>query len=284
MADDKKPTCFVISPIGDPDTPERKRADQFLQYVVKEGIGHRFQVVRADDIAEPGMVTSQIVQYLITSELVVADLTDRNPNVMYELAIRHATQKPFVQCMARGQSLPFDIGQQRTIFFDIHDLDSVSQCKRSLVGAVEAALQQEFTDTPVGRLLDIGEFEAETPKDEILSKVLGRLDAIEAKLDRPRSWADLGEGSHMLPAGLVTSMREQVQPDAIPLSPLARQVLDIAATYLKTQPDYTAFVDEVVGHVQDSGLSNIRVPRLLKYAGRSPYFVIQGDRISLKKE
>ena len=49
------------------------------------------------------------------ADLVVADLTDHNPNVFYELAIRHALQLPLVQLIDSAQDLPFDIKAMRTV-------------------------------------------------------------------------------------------------------------------------------------------------------------------------
>jgi hypothetical protein len=49
-----------------------------------------YDTIRADQIAKPGIITSQVIQHLLDDPLVVADLTGWNPNVFYELAIRHA--------------------------------------------------------------------------------------------------------------------------------------------------------------------------------------------------
>jgi hypothetical protein len=54
--------------------------------------------------------------------LVVADLTDGNANVSYELALRHVVGKPVVQMVAKGQQIPFDVMDTRTISFDINEV------------------------------------------------------------------------------------------------------------------------------------------------------------------
>ena len=103
MTDEK--TCFVISPIGEPDSDTRKRADQILKHVVKPAVGEcGYTAVRADEIDKPGIITSQVIQRVVTDPLVIADLTERNPNVFYELAIRHALRKPLVQLIKQGRA------------------------------------------------------------------------------------------------------------------------------------------------------------------------------------
>jgi hypothetical protein len=80
----------------------------------------------------PGVITSQVLTAVADSDLVVADLTDHNPNVFYELAIRHAVQRPVVQLIDAAQELPFDVANMRTIYVDIHDLDSAEDERTEL--------------------------------------------------------------------------------------------------------------------------------------------------------
>ena len=126
--------CFVISPLGEPDSETRKRSDQVLKYVVRPAVEScGYSAVRADKIDKPGMITSQVIQHVVDDALVVADLTERNPNVFYELAIRHALRKPFVQIIRKGDTIPFDVANSRTIYVDHTDLDSVHTAKDDIV-------------------------------------------------------------------------------------------------------------------------------------------------------
>ncbi len=90
------------------------------------------------------MITSQIIEQLLESKLVIADLTNNNPNVFYELAIRHITQKPYIQMIKCGQKIPFDINGMRTIFFDI-DLEQAENAKVELRTQIESVSEGEFT-------------------------------------------------------------------------------------------------------------------------------------------
>ncbi|GAA1306351.1 hypothetical protein GCM10009610_18710 [Pseudonocardia xinjiangensis] len=104
---------------------------------------------------QSGTITSQIIDGLLQSDLVIADLTDHNPNVFYELAIRHAVAKPFIQLIAEGQTLPFDIQGLRTIFLDHRDLDSVHEAKETLVGMVGSMRNGKPVETPLTYTLNL---------------------------------------------------------------------------------------------------------------------------------
>jgi hypothetical protein len=114
-----KKTCFIIGPIGPTGSPQREHANTFLKYIVEPCAAlaecDYADPVRADLIAEPGQITTQIIEHLLHDDLVLADLTDHNPNVFYELSLRHAIGKPVVQL--GGIPLPFDIYASRTIPF-----------------------------------------------------------------------------------------------------------------------------------------------------------------------
>src|ERR1043166_10028507 len=84
-------TCFVAMPIKRDGTEEYAHFmaiyDQGIKPVVaKSG----YQIVRADEVQKTGAITRDVVQWLATADLVIVDLTDLNPNVFYELGVRHA--------------------------------------------------------------------------------------------------------------------------------------------------------------------------------------------------
>ena len=62
MADNSEKTCFVIAPIGEPESNIRKRSDQVLKYIIRPAVEScGYKVVRADEIPEPGIITNQII-------------------------------------------------------------------------------------------------------------------------------------------------------------------------------------------------------------------------------
>lgn len=115
--------CFVLSPIGEEGSEYRKHADLVLSSLIEPALAQLdLKAVRADKISVPGMITGQIMEHIARAKLVIADLSYGNPNVYYELALRHAVRKPFVQLIRTADKLPFDVGQYRTVTIDMTDI------------------------------------------------------------------------------------------------------------------------------------------------------------------
>jgi hypothetical protein len=104
-----KKKCFVICPFGADNTPERKRSDDVVKLINEALKPLGYETYRTLDNESTGSITSRIVNELISADLVIADLTDLNPNVFYELAIRHCTGKPFIHIAQEETEIPFDI-------------------------------------------------------------------------------------------------------------------------------------------------------------------------------
>jgi hypothetical protein len=121
---DMPKTCFVIGPIGNPETDIRTNSDDLIRYIIApcpalKELGYD-DPIRADQLSEPGRITSQIIKFLMEADLVIADMTTNNPNVYYELSLRHALGKPVIHMALEGTSLSFDIRDNRTIFYTMH--------------------------------------------------------------------------------------------------------------------------------------------------------------------
>jgi len=147
--------CFYITPIGEEGSEHRKHSDLFLSSLVEPALEQfQMKVVRADAIDKPGTITSQIIEYLIKSRLVIADLSFHNPNVFYELAIRHAARLPVVQIIRSADRIPFDLSQSRTIKIDTTDIYSLVPrleiYKSEIASQVRRALDDpDSVDNPI---------------------------------------------------------------------------------------------------------------------------------------
>lgn len=179
--------CFVISPIGEPDSDTRKRSDQVLKHVIRPAATScGYKAVRADEIDKPGMITSQVIQHVVNDALVIADLTERNPNVFYELAIRHALRKPLVQIIRKGEAIPFDVAGTRTIYVDHKDLDSVEAAKNEIIEQIKA-LEKDSSDieTPISVSLDLQLLrQSDKPEERSLADLVAAVVDLRASLSR----------------------------------------------------------------------------------------------------
>jgi hypothetical protein len=111
--------AFFIAPIGDEGSESRDHSDMMLGALVEKALeGLSLTVVRADKIGKPGMISAQVIEYILKSAVVVADLSYHNPNVFYELAHRHVTDLPTVHLIRAEDRIPFDIAGFRTITID----------------------------------------------------------------------------------------------------------------------------------------------------------------------
>lgn len=182
---EKEKLCFVIAPIGDEGSEIRHRSDQVLKHIITPAANEcGYETVRADKISEPGMITSQVIQHLIEDTLVIADLTGRNPNVFYELAIRHAIKKSIVQIIQIGEPIPFDVAQSRTIQVDHHDLDSVARCREELVKQI-LSVEEDPTDvdTPISTAVDLQSLrQSENPLAKSSADIISMLQDIRSKI------------------------------------------------------------------------------------------------------
>jgi hypothetical protein len=148
-------TCFYISPIGEDDSEHRHHADLFLGSLVEPALEEfHLKVVRADKIGKPGMITAQILEYIFKSKLVIADLSYHNPNVFYELSLRHVCRLPTVQIIRKCDKIPFDLDQFRTVKIDTTDIftmvPNLQTYKTEIAAQVRMALKDpDSVDNPV---------------------------------------------------------------------------------------------------------------------------------------
>ena len=173
--------CFVISPIGEAESETRKRSDQVLRHIIRPAVEEcGYKAVRADEIDKPGIITSQVIQHVVSDPLVIADLSETNPNVFYELAIRHAIKKPLVQIIQKGERIPFDIAGTRTIHFDHRDLDSVDEAKKGIIEQVKWVEQNPSDiETPISLSLDLQVLrQSEDPENRSLAEIVALINSM----------------------------------------------------------------------------------------------------------
>jgi hypothetical protein len=181
-------TCFVISPIGEKGSATRTRADLVFEFVIQKALNTTFEIERADRLSEPGLITNQIIDRVINADLVIADLSERNPNVFYELAIRHIARKPYIHIIAHDEDIPFDNAGVRAIKVDVQDLRSVEDATNELRAQVESAMSGKI-ESPISIAINLQEIKSSGDEDKIaLSALINQVSFMNSRISEIRNF------------------------------------------------------------------------------------------------
>lgn len=234
----EKKVCFVIAPIGEPDSETRRRSDQILKHVVTPAAKEcGYDPIRADKISEPGIITTQVIQHIVEDPLVLADLTDQNPNVFYELAIRHAIKKPLVQIIKEGEQIPFDVAGTRTVHVDHQDLDSVEEAKREIVKQIKVVEKDTSEiDTPISVALDLQILkQSENPEQRSLADLVSAISALRTGMASIEK--RLSEPEMLLPPSYLEHIARLTARRPLPIPrPLLYELMEIAERLAHIEP------------------------------------------------
>lgn len=127
-------SCFVIMPFGG-------WYDQYYQAVFKPAISDAgLKPRRADDLYRPGTIINDIWSQTRDATVVLADLSTKNANVLYELGLAHAIGKPVVIVSESVDDVPFDLRALRVIEYDKNAHDWGSLLAESITKAIEGAM------------------------------------------------------------------------------------------------------------------------------------------------
>ncbi|MCH5320785.1 MAG: hypothetical protein J1E36_03420 [Eubacterium sp.] len=186
--------CFIITPIGEPGSKVRRHMngiiDEAIIPVLEVGVNG---IIYKEDVAhrlyDSTAIVKQIYEKLYEDDLVIANLTGLNPNVMYELAIRFCIGKPVIVIAEEDTVLPFDVKDHRTIFY-INDAQGIKELKENLVNALKTIDYND--DEPISPVHDaIRDFkfinslknnDIGDDKDKTIFMILEKLNKIEYKL------------------------------------------------------------------------------------------------------
>jgi O-acetyl-ADP-ribose deacetylase (regulator of RNase III) len=173
--------CFVISPIGLPDSDVRKHADDVFQFVIAPAVeAFGITAVRSDHIINPGRISEQMFQKIMQADVCIVLLTGHNPNVFYELAVAQCAARPTILLLRDGERIPFDIQDLRVVHYDVTSISrfvggEFAKQVEAQIRAIESSDWQAsslFEEFPFGpRLLNDAELRlvAETARPVPLS-------------------------------------------------------------------------------------------------------------------
>jgi hypothetical protein len=146
----RRPVCFVVSPIGQTGTERHEVFAHVLDDLIRpvaETAG--FEIVRADEIHHTGPFLRDVVNYLATADVVVADLTGHNPNVFYELGVRHALSRRTILIAREQEDIPADLAQYRTLIYGDALANGDAIRERLAKTFAQMAVRPDEQDSPV---------------------------------------------------------------------------------------------------------------------------------------
>ena len=174
MADDsainEQPKAFIIMPFGDSESDAAKYQAIYTHFKHRL-LEHGFNAMRADDMPGSQNILQDILRAIDECDLVIAELTSNNPNVLFELAIAYSLDKAVI-LLTQGDigQLPFDLKSYRVVQYST-DFDKMMLAEEALKLGTRACVGgdraffgnpvSEYFDRPIQMFLDIDEESAE---------------------------------------------------------------------------------------------------------------------------
>ncbi len=112
-----KNLCFIIMPFDN----ELEQVHKAIKEVIV--VEHNMSCLRADDIYSTGVIIEEIWEGIQKAQIIIADITGKNPNVLYELGIAHSLRKDVIILAQTIGDVPFDLKHKRVIVYNINRLD-----------------------------------------------------------------------------------------------------------------------------------------------------------------
>lgn len=173
-----KPLCFVLMPFGRKQDGTGKLIDfdaVYQQLINPAVTAAGLDPIRADEEQVGGTIHKPMFERLMLCEFAIADLTGANPNVYYELGIRHAVKpRSTVIMFAEGTALPFDIALLRGAPYRLDANGKPADPETAiklLVQRLVSANEETRDDSPIYELIDhMPRFEVDHAKTDLFRK------------------------------------------------------------------------------------------------------------------
>jgi len=155
--------CFVIMPFGVKDVltsdgkTEKIDFDKIYHELIESAVEELgIDCERCDEIVDNGPIVKKMFRGIFDSEVAVVDITSLNPNVFYELGVRHALQKfvTVIICKTGGQSTPFNIRGINILFYDTKNEEQLEEARKNIREHIRKGLDTYSTDSIVHDALD----------------------------------------------------------------------------------------------------------------------------------
>lgn len=215
-------TCFVVSQIGHEESEARIQADWVFDGILTPLFREDFKdfcLIRADRINSPGLIDAQVIDNILNSDLVIADLTGLNTNVFYEIGIRHTVAKPIIHIHEVGENIPFDVSLFRSVKYSVKRHSDVERAKADIKESIKLAISPDHrVENPVTQTRGRIELrEDATPRERVIESQIEyltkRISILENGLneDQNRSNIDIYRGVDRIRINVSNSVYSSVE-------------------------------------------------------------------------
>jgi hypothetical protein len=104
-------SCFIVMPFG------QEWSGDVHRILARACETVNVRAVRGDDLFTPTDFLEDIWQGINAADFVIADISGRNPNVLYELGIAHTLAKPVLILSKQATDIPVDLATRRVILY-----------------------------------------------------------------------------------------------------------------------------------------------------------------------
>jgi len=153
-------SCFIVMPFGIKENPVTKQKidfDAVYHRLLKPLVVDRLKLVctRSDEVTDAGLIHRDMVDRLLKSDVVIADITTLNANVLYELGIRHTAKRTGTVILRQKEDpVPFNINGMRVISYDFDaSHPSVDPSAESYTRIIEASIRNSLIERNVDSLV-----------------------------------------------------------------------------------------------------------------------------------
>ncbi|MEN8913314.1 MAG: hypothetical protein ABF257_05630 [Polaribacter sp.] len=173
--------CFTIMPFGG-------WFDKYYEEIYSPAITNAGLLPkRADDLYRPSNIVNDIWDYTKNAKIILADLTNKNPNVFYELGLAHAITKPAILITQSMEDIPFDLRSLRIIQYDKNSPNWGEILQTKIEKAIEEIIESPEKAIPPTflEISDIHKTKISQDKKELLD-IKNELNMLKREVRSPR--------------------------------------------------------------------------------------------------
>jgi O-acetyl-ADP-ribose deacetylase (regulator of RNase III) len=165
--------CFAIMPFGKKKEkrPDGTEVEIDFDYVYHELIKAAAESLgvecdRCDEIIDTGSIHAKMFHGIFEADVAIVDVSFMNPNVYYELGVRHALNKHATLVIRKNsnQPPPFNISGLNVLGYDIDDNDKLNISRKTIGDYVRKGLEEQKTDSLVHEYIDNLKIERKSKK------------------------------------------------------------------------------------------------------------------------